>query len=1307
MAEDGKIKIDKFDGSDYGFWKMQIEDLLYQKSLHLPMLGEQPDDMYDEEWKLLDRQALGVVRLSLAKSVAYNVVNETTTYGVLKALSNMYEKPSASNKVFLIRQLVNTKMKEGMPVAAHINEFNSIISRLASVEIKFEDEVQALLLLSSLPDSWSGTVTAVSSASGTTKLTFDSIRDLILNEDIRRRSNGESSSSSSLLHTENRGRRNDRGHNRGRSKSRRRGQSKNRKDIECWNCKEKGHFRSQCTKPAAKKEVNSVSSEELGDALICSVEDSVESWIMDSGASFHAISCPDMVKNLRTGNFGKVRLADDQMLDITGIGDVDLKTSLGTIWTLKNVRVIPNLRRKLISVGKLDDEGFNVHFGGGQWKVIKGNLVIAKGKKKGTLYMAEVSAEGVHAMTTGPSPSNLWHNRLGHMSEKGLKMLAQKGKFPDLKKVETEFCEPCVLGKQKRVTFVKTGRTPKAQKLELVHSDVYGPTSVISLGGSRYYVTFIDDSTRKVWVYFLKHKSGVFDAFKIWKSAVENETNLKVKCLKSDNGGEYISKQFTDYCAKEGIKMIKTVPGTPQQNGVAERMNRTLNERARSMRLNAGMPKTFWADAVNTAAYLINRSPSVPLDFKLPEEMWQGNEVSLEHLRVFGCSAYDLLEVGDRDKLDSKSKKCTFIGYGSEEMGYRLWDNEGRKVIRSKNVVFNENELYKDRNTKGPEVQKEYVEFESGEKRKEASVDIPENGDESSDSGSLGDDSSNDSEEEEAAPSTPNSPETPQVQPRRSSRATRPPNRYSPSVNYILLTENGEPQCYSEAMGLKDSLQWELAMKDEMKSLEKNKTWHLIKLPPGKKALQNKWVFRVKDEHDGAKRYKARLVVKGFQQKEGIDFNEIFSPVVKMTTIRLVLSIVAAEGLHLEQLDVKTAFLHGDLEEDIYMTQPEGFRVKGKENLVCKLKKSLCGLKQAPRQWYLKFDNFMGRVGYKRCDNDHCCYIKKFKGSYIILLLYVDDMLIAGSDMSEIKKLKRQMSEEFEMKDLGAANQILGMSIFRNKDGSLTLSQEKYIEKVLEKFKLKDAKIRSTPLGSHFKLSKDQSPKSDEDKEEMAKVPYASAVGSLMYAMVCTRPDIAHAVGVVSRFMSNPGREHWEAVKWLLRYLKGTSKVALNFKGKNVILKGFVDADLGGCKESFKSTTGYVFTVGGTAVSWMSKLQKSVALSTTEAEYMAVAEASKELIWLKNFLNELGKEQDDCALFCDNQSAIHLAKNPVFHSKTKHIQLRYHFIRERINDGTLKLEKIKGTENPADMLTKVVTLEKLKLCIASTGLQYN
>lgn len=449
-------------------------------------------------------------------------------------------------------------------------------------------------------------------------------------------------------------------------------------------------------------------------------------------------------------------------------------------------------------------------------------------------------------------------------------------------------------------------------------------------------------------------------------------------------------------------------------------------------------------------------------------------------------------------------------------------------------------------------------------------------------------------------------------------------------------------------------------------------------------------------------------MVKGFQQKKGIDYNEVFSPVVKMTTIRVILSIVAAEGLHLEQLDVKTAFLHGDLDEDIYMAQPEGFQIVGKEDWVCKLKRSLYGLKQAPRQWYLKFDNFMERTGYRKCEMDHCCYVKKFKSSYIILLLYVDDMLIAGADMKEIIKLKKQMSEEFEMKDLGPAKQILGMNIVRNKkDGSLTLSQEKYIGKVLERFKMNDEKTkpRNTPLGSHFRLTKDQSPSSEDERADMAKVPYASAIGSLMYAMVCTRPDIAHAVGVVSRFMSDPGREHWEAVKWLLRYLKGTSKLGLCFKGKDSVLRGYTDADLSGCKETFKSTSGYIFTVGGTAVSWMSRLQKSVALSTTEAEYMAVAEASKELVWLKDFFEEIGKEQADYSLYCDNESAVKLAKNPVYHGKTKHIGRRYHFIRGLISDGTINLKNISGAKNPADMFTKSMTLDKLKFCMTSAGLQ--
>uniref|UniRef100_A0A2N9HGE9 Integrase catalytic domain-containing protein n=1 Tax=Fagus sylvatica TaxID=28930 RepID=A0A2N9HGE9_FAGSY len=542
-------------------------------------------------------------------------------------------------------------------------------------------------------------------------------------------------------------------------------------------------------------------------------------------------------------------------------------------------------------------------------------------------------------------------NWLGHMSEKGMKVLLSKGKLLELKSVEFDMCESCILGKQKKVSFLKGGRTPKSKKLELVHTDLWGPSPIASLGGSWYYVTFIDDSSRKVWVYFLKNKSEVFEIFKKWRAMVETETDLKLKCLRSDNGGEYIDGGFKEFCAANGIRMEKTIPRTPQQNGVAERMNRTLNKRARSMRLHAGLPETFWADAVNTAAYLINRGPSVPLEFRIPEEVWSGKEVNLSYLKVFGCVSYVHIDSDARSKLDAKSRKCFFIGYGDETFGYRFWDDQNRKVIRSRNVIFNEQVMYKDRSsTKLDDVKVEQKKSEFVNLDEFSNNTMQNSGQE---------------EKENADPQVEQC--TPTITVRRSSRNIRPPQRFSPSLFYILLTDGGEPESYDEALQIEDSIKWELAMKDEMNSLMTSQTWELIELPQRKKALHNKWVYRVKEEHDGSKRYKARLVVKGFQQKEGVDYTDIFSPVVKLTTIRLVLGIVAAENLHLEQLDVKTAFLHGDLEEDIYMHQPQGFIVQGKENRVCKLRKSLYGLKQAPRQWFKKFDSFMYSIGFTRC----------------------------------------------------------------------------------------------------------------------------------------------------------------------------------------------------------------------------------------------------------------------------------------------------------------------------------------------------
>ena len=752
-----------------------------------------------------------------------------------------------------------------------------------------------MILLSSLPDSWNATVTAVSSSSGNSKLKFDDVRDLVLSEEIRRRESGETSNSSAL-HTESRGRTSERNSNRGRSKSRRGKSRWGRKDFNCYNCGKKGHFKKDCRAP--KKDTGTQESvhviEEAGDAMILSVNSPIESWILDSGASFHATPCQEIMENYVSGDFGKVHLADDETLKIVGKGDIILKFPNQTTWKLQGVRHVPSLRRNLISVGQLDGEGYCTTFSGHEWKITKGALVIARGKKTGTLYVTS-NLENIVAVADEDGKSNLWHQRLGHMSEKGMKTLLSKGKLPDLKNVDVGLCEDCIFGKQKKVSFTKIGKTPKAERLELVHTDVWGPSPVSSLAGSLYYVTFIDDSTRKLWVYFLKKKSEVFDTFRKWKAMVENETGLKIKRVRSDNGGEYRDKRFREFCANNGIKMEKTVPMTPQQNGVAVRMNRTLNERARSMRIHAGLPKMFWAEAVNTAAYLINRGPSIPLDGKIPKEVWSGKEVNLSHLRVFGCISYVQIDSAERSKLDAKSNKCVFVGYVGDEFGYRFWDYENRKIIRSRDVIFNEKVMYKDKSiaessSSSTEAEKkEFVEFEE----------------------ISGNDVQISPEAVQEEPGTPAL--------RRSSRIPKPIQRYSPSLHYLLLSDSGEPECYDQAMQVEDSVKWESSMKDEMDSLMSNQTWELAELPPGKKALHNKWVYRIKEEHDGNKCYKARLVFKGFQQKEGVDYNEIFSPVVKLTTIRLVLKIVAAENLHLEQLDVKTAFLHGDLEEELYM----------------------------------------------------------------------------------------------------------------------------------------------------------------------------------------------------------------------------------------------------------------------------------------------------------------------------------------------------------------------------------------------------
>ncbi|OAE29694.1 hypothetical protein AXG93_509s1470 [Marchantia polymorpha subsp. ruderalis] len=525
----------------------------------------------------------------------------------------------------------------------------------------------------------------------------------------------------------------------------------------------------------------------------------------------------------------------------------------------------------------------------------------------------------------------------------------------------------------------------------------------------------------------------------------------------------------------------------------------------------------------------------------------------------------------------------------------------------------------------------------------------------------------------------------PETSTRRSHRASRAPERFGVWANssiledcdfdiedrdgIALILEEGEPSSYREAQASVNKLEWNTAMEREIESLIENNTWELVESPTNQRMIDSKWVYKLKDNPGGdeAKIFKARLVARGFTQEKGVDYNKVFSPVAKYATIRLVCALAAIFDLVMDQMDVVTAFLYGYLEEEIYMRQPVGFEVKGKERLVCRLLKSLYGLKQAPRQWNTRFDQFMKAQGFFWSVYDPCVYMKKVNDetfNLIILVLYVDDMLILAKNQSDVDECKSKLKSAFKMKDMGESKRILGMEIHRDHEQKkLWLSQGKYVRRILDRFNMMDSKGVWTPLAAHFKLSAAQCPTDAVEKGNMSCVPYEQAVGSLMYLMVCTRPDIAFAMGKVSRYMSNPGKVHWEAVKWILRYLKSTLDYGLLFDGlldNAKSLFGYVDADYGQDLDKRRSTTGYVFTLGGGSISWRSTLQKCVAQSTTEAEYVAAAEAAKEAIWLDRLIMEMGLKHGVVNLHSDSHSILHLAANQVMGSRVKHIDIRRH-----------------------------------------------
>ncbi|RVW54669.1 Copia protein [Vitis vinifera] len=979
-------------------------------------------------------------------------------------------------------------------------------------------------------------------------------------------------------------------------------------------------------------------------------------WIVDTGASDHMTGDAAILQNYKPSNgHSSVHIADGSKSKIAGTGSIKLTKDL----YLDSVLHVPNLDCNLLSISKLAHDLQCV-------TKFYPNLCVFQDLKSGKMIGSAELCSGLYLLSCG------------QFSTKSLKQVAYSLRF----------------AKHTRTVYPQIPYKPSTV-FSLVHSDVWGPSRIKNISGTRWFVTFVDDHTRVTWVFLMKEKSEVGHIFQTFNLMVQNQFNSKIQVLKSDNAKEYFTSSLSTYLQNHGIIHISSCVDTPQQNGVAERKNRHLLEVARCLMFSSNVPNYFWGEAILTATYLINRMPSRVLTFQSPRQLFL-KQFPHTHaassdlpLKVFGCTAFVHVYPQNRSKFAPRANKCIFLGYSPTQKGYKCYSPTNKRFYTTMDVSFFEHVFFYPKSHVQGESMNEHQVWES------FLEGVP----------SFHSESPNPSQ---FAPTELSTPMPPSVQPAQHTNVPSPVTIQSPmpiqpiapqlanenlqvyirrrkrqelehgsqstcgqyiDSNSSLPEENigedrlerlipsiddstlpialrkGVRRCTDHPIGnyvtyeglspsyrafatslddtqvpntIQEALkisEWKKAVQDEIDALEKNGTWTITDLPVGKRPVGCKWIFTIKYKADGSvERFKARLVARGFTQSYGIDYQETFAPVAKLNTIRILLSLAVNQDWCLQQLDIKNAFLNGDLEEEVYMEIPPGFE----------------------------------------------------------------------ESMAKNQNLKKYLSEEFEVKDLGNLKYFLGMEVARSRKG-IVVSQRKYILDLLKETGMLGCKPIDTPMDSQKKLG------IEKESTPVDRGRYQRLVGRLIY-LSHTRPDIGFAVSAVSQFMHSPTEEHMEAVYRILRYLKMTPGKGLFFrKTENRDTEVYSDADWAGNIIDRRSTSGYCSFVWGNLVTWRSKKQSVVARSSAEAEYRALAQGICEGIWIKRVLSELGQTSSSPILMmCDNQAAISIAKNPVHHDRTKHVEIDRHFITEKVTSETVKLNYVPTKHQTADILTKAL-----------------
>ena len=1369
------------DASNYTSWQHRVRRLLQIWKLWSVVDGTFPRPTTPTnlaDWIAIDEEAQAQIEFNVRDGAPFDtVVAANSAKEAWDLLSERYNGVGNARVGHLMTQVYNTKFTENEPLETQINTLLACIRTINSLGHPFDDHLAAISMINALPASLNTLKTLLTDTQATA--TTADVKARILRDEQRRVIESGSTVAAFFAKAGKKPQRPER-REKAIEKPSNSGNSKS-----CAHCRFSGHDILECRKlkraleaareseatPSAKLAITNgddddsdtetiISTTELARAMvsISNCEDIGNQWILDSGATRTMCSNRDWFCNfMRLPTPTTVVLANRHEILGTGSGNIAVLTKAQGKWhraILQNVLYVPELHGNLLSVRQLVDCGNSIQFTKDGCQLLdKKGAVFCEVTHQGSLYPLPIrvvkpnsarvaisyldhfpsEGEVIHtALLTHDSISKAdaqtWHRRLGHLHNSAVLRMASQGLVHGMEIIagstQDSQCEPCLSGKQTRSIIPKDTTSRATAVLGCVFTDVCGKLPTRSHDSFEYFVTFIDDKSRKVSVQGLKHKSDVMRHLQDFISRSETETGHVLKILRSDGGGEYTGSALVQWLNTKGVQRELTTPDTPQQNGVAERMNRTLLDKVRSMLTDAELPETYWYDALLYATHLHNVSPTRALEDVTPEEAWSGNKPDVSRLRVFGCKAFVHIPEKQRSKLGARSLICTFLGHAPNRAAYRFVHRPSRRFLESRDVIFDEgghttrfdriileDNITDTRHGVVTQTSTPQTSLNLHTPLPSLTITLPSTTPPTPLLTPLTPltptPTTNSSAQEDATPLVTSRPKrTTRVpmrddDPRYSITSYSKRKRASEHISVAKANEVTDPRTHAEAMARPDAAEWEMACDAERRAFEHMGVYEIVPCPKGRKVVRSRWVFRIKRGPDGTvQKYKARVVAQGYTQIEGVDYDETFAPVAKLASLRMILALAAEHDLELQQMDVKSVYLNGELREEIFMEAPPGFDVP--EGMVLRLIKAVYGTKQGGQVWYEEISEKLGTMGYQRTEADHAVFTRS-GGDASIIALYVDDITMAGTNLKAINQDKESLKRFYEMTDLGDLSWILGMHVVRDRaEGWISISQEKYSNDVLERLGKADCRPMVTPVLAGEHLAKVSAPEVDVKS-------YQSAVGALMYSMLGTRPDLTFAVGSLGRHSARPGVEHQRTLERTLRYLRGTSGYSLTFQRgtlKGTELVGYVDADWASDVNDRKSTSGFVFMLGGAAVSWGSKKQTSVALSSTEAEYIAAAHAAKEAIWLRRLLTELGESLKlPTTLFIDNQSAMAIARNPEFHDRTKHIEVRYHFLRQVVDDGEIHLEYLPTGEQIADVLTKGLSREKHEVFVRKMGLR--